>query len=158
VIDLRGNAGGFPFDVASLFVAADPLLLAINSDGVPTPVPRTSVKAWPTKHAIVVLVDEMTASGGEMLALALKDHAGAKLVGRPTAGGLTFPTIEKHKAVPDVAVSYPLSRVGSVTTKAVFDGNRLVPDVAAANATAEDYAARKDPQLDAALATLKTLR
>jgi len=158
VIDLRGNAGGFPFDVASLLVAADPLMLAINSDGVPTPVSRTSVKAWPTKRPIVVLVDEMTASGGEMVALALRDHAAARLVGRPTAGGLTFPTIEKHKAVPDVAVSYPLSRVGSAITKAVLDGNRLVPDIAAANASADDYAARRDPQLDAAVATLKTLR
>jgi C-terminal processing protease CtpA/Prc len=155
VVDLRGNSGGFPFDLASLFVPADPLLLAINSDGVATPVPRTSVKASATKRSVAVLVDEMTASGGEMLALVLHDHAGAKIIGRPTFGALTFPTIEKHKGAPDVQVSYPLSRVGSAVTKAVLDGNHLVPEVEVQNPLAADYASRKDPQLDAAIATLK---
>ena len=155
VLDLRGNAGGFPFDIASLLVDADPLMYGIagGGDDNAQPVARTKLAAWKTKRPIAVLVDEATASGAEMIALAVHDHAGGILVGRPTAGGLTFPTNEKLAG--NVTLSYPLSRVGSAKTKAVQDGNRLTPDVAAANPTADDYAANRDPQLDAAIDALK---
>jgi C-terminal processing protease CtpA/Prc len=153
VIDLRGNAGGFPFDLASLLVDADPLMYGVIGEGESEqPVARTKLTAWKTRLPIGVLVDESTAAGAEMIALALRDHAGAVIVGRPTAGGLTFPTTEKLAG--DVTLSYPLSRVGSAKTKATLDGNRLVPDIAVPNATADDYAAGKDPQLDAAIAAL----
>jgi carboxyl-terminal processing protease len=156
VLDLRGNTSGFPFDIASLLVDADPLLLAITPSGAEQPVARTKLPAWKIKRRIVVLVNELTASGAEMIALALRDHAKAKIIGRPTAGGLTLPTIEKLSS--EVTLSYPLSRVGSALTKVMLDGNRLVPDLPVANPSAEDYAAGKDPQLDAALAQLKAMR
>jgi C-terminal processing protease CtpA/Prc len=155
VLDLRGNAGGYPFDVASLLVDDDPLLVAI-ANGADQPVARTKLAAWKTKRPVVVIVDEQTASGAEMLALALKDDAGATIVGRPTAGGLSFPTTEKLSA--DVALSYPLSRAGSAKTKQPVDGNRLVPDVAAPNASPDDYQAGRDPQLEAALVALRAAR
>jgi carboxyl-terminal processing protease len=153
VIDLRGNAGGFPFDLASLLVEADPLMYGITGgEGTEQPVARTKLAPSKTKWAIAVIVDESTASGAEMLALALRDHAAAAIIGRPTAGGLTFPTTEKITS--DVTISYPLSRVGG-KTKAVQDGNRITPDLAAPNPTADDFAADRDPQLDAAIAILK---
>ena len=155
VIDLRGDPGGYPFDVASLFVEDDPLMLAV-AGGASQPVARTKVAAWKTKRPLVVLVDEQTASGAEMIAFALKDDAGATIVGRPTAGGLSFPTTEKLSA--DVTLSYPLSRVGSAKTKQPLDGNRLVPDLAVPNPSTEDYAAGRDPQLEAALQALKAAR
>jgi C-terminal processing protease CtpA/Prc len=148
VLDLRGNPGGYPFDVASLLVEDDPLMLAV-ANGAEQPVARAKLAAWKTRRPILVLVDEATASGAEMIAFALKDDAGATIVGRPTAGGLSFPTTEK--LADDVTMSYPLSRVGSAKTKAALDGNRLVPDVVAPNPTADDYAAGRDPQLEAAL-------
>ena len=149
VIDLRGNAGGFPFDLASLFVDADPLLFGVPAEGDPMPVARTKLAAWKTKRPMVVLVDDATASGAEMLALILRDHANAPLVGRPTAGGLTFPTTAQLPG--DITLSYPESRVGN-KDRAVQDGNRLAPDVAVPNPSAADYAANRDPQLDAAIA------
>jgi hypothetical protein len=54
-----------------------------------------------------------------------------------------------------VTLSYPTTRVGTAKDKQVLEGNRLTPDVTAPNATAEDYAAKRDPQLDAAVAALK---
>ncbi len=155
VLDLRGNPGGYPFDVASLFVEDDPLMVAV-AGGVDQPVARTKVAAWKPRRPVVVLVDEETASGAEMIAFALKDDAGATIVGRPTAGGLSFPTTEKLSG--DITLSYPLSRVGSAKTKQPLEGNRLVPDVAAPNPSAEDYAAGRDPQLEAALQALKAAR
>jgi C-terminal processing protease CtpA/Prc len=152
VLDLRGNPGGYPFEVASLLVEDDPLMLA-TAGGTEQPVARAKIDAWKTKRPVVVLVDEATASGAEMIAFALKDLAGATIVGRPTAGGLSFPTTEKLSG--DVTISYPLSRVASAKTKAPLDGNRLVPDVTAPNPTFEDYAASRDPQLDAALKAVR---
>ncbi len=153
VIDLRGNAGGFPFDLASLLVDADPLLFAVAAEGDPKPIERTKLAASKTKRAVAVLVDEGTASGAEMLALILRDHAGAKLVGRPTAGGLTFPTAVQLPG--NITLSYPESRVGD-KAQAVQDGNRLQPDIAVPNPSAADYAAGKDAQLDAAMTALTT--
>jgi carboxyl-terminal processing protease len=153
VIDLRGNAGGFPFDLASLFTDADPLMFSVPAHGEAEPIAHTKIAPWKTKHALVVIVDEGTASGAEMVALALREHAAAKIVGQPTAGGLTFPTTEQ--LVGNVTLSYPTSRVATVKDRQVQDGNRIVPDVAAPNPTAADYAAKKDPQLVAAIAALK---
>jgi carboxyl-terminal processing protease len=155
VLDLRGNPGGYPFDVASLFVDADPLMVAL-ANGAEQPVARGKIAAWKTKRPLVVLTDELTASGAEMIAFALKDQAGATIVGRPTAGGLSFPTTEKLSG--EVTISYPLSRVGSAKTRTPLDGNRIVPDVAAPNPSPADYRAGKDPQLDAALQALTAAR
>jgi carboxyl-terminal processing protease len=155
VLDLRGNPGGYPFDVASLFVDADPLMVAL-ANGAEQPVARGKIAAWKTKRPLAVLTNELTASGAEMIAFALKDQAGATIVGRPTAGGLSFPTTEKLSG--EVTISYPLSRVGSAKTKTALDGNRIVPDVAAPNPSPADYKAGKDPQLEAALQALTAAR
>ncbi len=151
VLDLRGNPGGFPFDIASLLVDADPLLVSVSATGEEQPLERTKLAAWKTKRPIAVLVDDETASGAEMLALALRD-TGATIVGRPTAGALTLTTVETIAG--DVTLSYPVSRIASAKTKTPIDGNRLVPDFDVANPTAADYAAGRDPQLDSAIAAL----
>ena len=153
VLDLRGNPGGYPFDVASLLVETDPLMVAV-ANGADQPVARTKLAAWKPKRPVAVLVDEQTASGAEMVAFALQDASAATIVGRPTAGGLSFPTTEKLSG--EVTLSYPLSRVGSARTKAPLDGNRLVPDIAAANPSFDDYQTGHDPQLEAALAALRS--
>ncbi|MFT3691686.1 MAG: S41 family peptidase [Kofleriaceae bacterium] len=152
VIDLRGNAGGFPFDLASLFTEDDLLMYARPISGDDEPIARTKIAVEKVKRPIAVLVDEATASGAEMVALALKEHAGAIIVGQPTAGGLTFPTTEK--LVGNVTLSYPTTRVGTFKDKTVLEGNRLEPDVVAPNQTLDDYQQKRDPQLDAALAKL----
>jgi carboxyl-terminal processing protease len=120
----------------------------VPADGEPKPIARTKLAAWKTKRPIAVIVDEATASGAEMLALILRDHATATLVGTPTAGGLTFPTTAQLPD--DITLSYPESRVGN-KDQAVQDGNRLVPDVVVGNPTAADDAANRDPQLAAAI-------
>jgi carboxyl-terminal processing protease len=105
-------------------------------------------------HPIAVLVDEGTASGAEMVALSLHEHSAAIVVGQPTAGGLTFPTTEKLPG--NVTLTNPTSKVGTAKDKLVQDGNRIAPDVIAPNPTADDYAAKRDPQLAAALAKLSS--
>jgi|GEM_PF-2658280 len=153
VLDLRGNAGGFPFDLVSLFTDVETLMYALPDHGDEQAIARTKIAAWKTKRPIVILVDEGTASGAEMIALALREHVAAVIVGRPTAGGLTFPTTEQ--LVGNVTLSYPTTRVTTVKDRQVQPGNRIVPELDAANPTAEDYAAKRDPQLEAAIAAFK---
>ena len=153
VLDLRGNAGGFPFDLVSLFTDVETLMYALPDHGDEQAVPRTKITAWKTTRPIVVLVDEGTASGAEMIALALREHVAAVIVGKPTAGGLTFPTTEQ--LVGNVTLSYPTMRVATVKDKQLQPGNRIIPEIDAANPTAEDYAAKRDPQLEAAIAVFK---
>jgi len=152
VVDLRGNAGGFPFDLASLFTNADPLMYSLVPFGEDQAIAHTKIAPWKGAHPIAVLVDEGTASGAEMVALSLREHSGAVVIGQPTAGGLTFPTTEK--LIGNVTLSYPTAKVGTAKDKLVQDGNRITPDVVAPNPTADDYAAKRDPQLDAAVAKL----
>jgi carboxyl-terminal processing protease len=154
VVDLRGNAGGFPFDLASLFTDADPLMYSLVPFGDDQAIAHTKIAPWKGTHPIAVLVDEGTASGAEMVALSLREHSAAIVVGQPTAGGLTFPTTEKLPG--NVTLSYPTSKVGTAKDKLVQDGNRITPDVIAPNPTADDYAAKRDPQLAAALAKLSS--
>ena len=153
VLDLRGNAGGFPFDLVSLFTDVETLMYALPDHGDEQAIARTKIAAWKTKRPIVILVDEGTASGAEMIALALREHVAAVIVGRPTAGGLTFPTTEQ--LVGNVTLSYPTTRVTTVKDRQVQPGNRIVPELDAANPTAEDYAAKRDPQLEAAITAFK---
>lgn len=99
ILDLRDNPGGLlqeAVGVASRFLKTGNVLLEKDSSGKITPVPvlgGVSVTTLP----MAVLVDEGTASGAEVVAGALKDAGGAKLIGETTFGTGT------------VLVQFPLS-------------------------------------------------
>ncbi|MCA9488553.1 MAG: PDZ domain-containing protein [Myxococcales bacterium] len=99
VIDLRGNSGGdvqAALDVADRFVSGGELVRLVGR-AVPPPEPGPNGEL-PWNQAVpghglegarvVVLVDGRTASAAEILAAALRDVAGARIVGEPTWGKL----------------------------------------------------------------------
>lgn len=121
LLDLRRNTGGL-LDVAvgtaSLFLPAstrvmetqgrrtesnaiyfaDPAYYARGSDPFATVPPE--IRTLP----LVVLVDEGTASGAEIVAAALRDHKRARIVGRKTFGRTSIQTVTPLG--PDRAVRY----------------------------------------------------
>jgi C-terminal peptidase prc len=88
ILDLRDNPGGRPEEangVADIFLDSQPLLVCEFRSGK-----RIAFKSHPgaLEMRVIVLTNKGTGSGAEILALALRENAGAPLVGEPTAGAL----------------------------------------------------------------------
>ena len=87
IIDVRGNTGGYldsTVKIAEQFIEKGKTILYLESkNGKDAVVDSTEAK---TDFKIVVLVDKISASASEILAAALRDSYGAKLVGTQTFG------------------------------------------------------------------------
>ena len=141
VLDLRGGWGGAQPEYAELFVGGAPIMTYVGRDG------RENFASFRWRRPVVVLVDEGTRSGKEVMTYGLKRH-GVRVVGTRTAGAL-------------LAARGFLLRNGSLLVLAVSDvrvegerleGRGVMPDVVVPFLL--PYAAGHDPQLEAALAEL----
>jgi tetratricopeptide (TPR) repeat protein len=89
ILDLRGNGGGdggIAVEVAARFLPrGSEVCTYVTRRG-----PEKRATSWEFSRRptgpLVILVDRATASAAELLAAALRDQAGATLMGRPTAG------------------------------------------------------------------------
>lgn len=93
ILDLRGNPGGFltsAVDVASEFLPEGVILTERLRDH--EQVYRASGVASAPTVPMIVLVDEGSASGAELVAAALQDHERATIVGTRTFGKGTVQT------------------------------------------------------------------
>jgi carboxyl-terminal processing protease len=155
ILDLRNNGGGYlqtAVEVGSQFIGDGVVLYEQYGDGT-----RTTYKVIPggiatdTNISMVVLINEGSASASEIVAGALQDSGRAKLVGVTSYGkgsvqnwiplngdnGAVRITIAKWLTPKE----HTIHKIG------------LTPDVVA-KMTVEDYKAKLDPQLDAAVKTL----
>jgi carboxyl-terminal processing protease len=141
VLDLRGGWGGAQPEYTELFVGGAPIMTYVGQDG------RENFASFRWRRPVVVLVDEGTRSGKEVVTYGLK-RQGVRVVGTRTAGAL-------------LAGRGFLLRDGSLLVLAVADvrvegerleGRGVMPDVVVPFRL--PYAAGHDPQLDAALAEL----
>ena len=88
VLDLRGNPGGVleaVVEVASHFLEAGVVVNVVDNQGRLT-TQSVKPKRVVTGLPLMVLVDSYTASGGEVLAAALRDNARATIAGTRTFG------------------------------------------------------------------------
>ena len=99
ILDLRSNPGGLlevVVDVAGRFLEEGIVLYVVDNQGK-----QTSLLVEPdgvtTELPLVVLVDEHSASGSEVLAGALQDHARATIVGVSTFGKGSVNTLHRLK-------------------------------------------------------------
>ena len=99
----------------------------------------------------VVLINQGSASASEILAGALKDDRGIKLVGKKSFGkGSVQELIPlKADALVKITIAHWLTPNGTL-----IDKNGITPDVDVA-ITEADVKANKDPQLEKAVETLK---
>lgn len=91
VLDLRGNGGGLVGETVSVASALLPAGLPVmqRENRLRRIADRTrGGPLLPTLVPLVVLIDEATASGGEVIAAAMREHRQAPLVGVRTAGAL----------------------------------------------------------------------
>ena len=89
VLDLRGNGGGLldqAIGLASHFLPEGSEVVSTEGRAVPPHVYRARKGGYFTKGAVVVLMDETSASASEIVAGALQDWDRGVIVGRPSFG------------------------------------------------------------------------
>lgn len=154
VLDLRGNPGG----VGAMSVPVARLLLS-----EPGSLGRLQFRdftqdfnveagANPFEGPVVILVDEGTASTSEIFAAGLRDLGRAKVVGGRASAGAALPSVIDE--LPGGAILQYV--VGDYRTPkgTLVEGVGVVPDVNVVE-TRADFAAGRDPVLDAAVEFLQ---
>lgn len=152
ILDLRNNPGGIldsSVNIASWFLDPNQTVVTEKfSDSTQTSL-HTSKIAELKKYPMVILVNKGSASASEILAGALRDNRGIKVIGETSFGKgsvqelIEFPT-EAGKATLKVTIAkwYTPSGIS-------INDNGIKPDIEVKR-TEEDIAKDKDPQLDKA--------
>lgn len=154
VVDLRNNPGGYletAVDVASKFTPRDePVVLEEDRGG--------NKKEYKSRGGdllsgipIVVLVNSGSASASEILAGALRDDLGAKLVGSKTFGKGSVQQLEKLTGGSSLRLT--IARWLTPNGEYIMEKG-IEPDVKV-DLSDEDYNSNRDPQMEKALETLK---
>lgn len=158
VLDLRGTPGGLlstTLNLATLFLPAD-AVLAVSSGRMEgasetyrasrldllRELPASRLSALPLaarNTPLVVLVDERTAAGAELVAAALKDHRRATIVGRKTYGKASLQMIVplRHGGAINFTTAYWLSPSGGSLHR-----QGVTPDVTVESRDAADELAQ----------------
>ena len=159
VLDLRDNPGGPLADLpvlAARFLEDGVLYTAVDKAGAESPTRLTSSpsRLKTPQTGIVVLVNDGTYGTAEILAAALRDGAGARLVGEHSGGAFG---LQSFIGLGDgsqlrLTTAHWKSRAGILAT-----AEGLKPDVQVTAPRAETTS-EADPQLGAALSVLKEKR
>ena len=146
VIDLRDNTGGYlnaAFDISDLFIEKGKVVYQLKDRNGLIEKHFAKTDVYKKYNNIVVLINENSASASEVLALALKESAGAKIVGVTSYGKGTVQDTEKLSsgAMVKYTTSYWLSPNGNSINKTGIE-----PDIIETNV---------DNQLNKAIETAK---
>jgi carboxyl-terminal processing protease len=153
-LDLRGNPGGYLHvaeEVASQFLAQGVILIERASDGTET---RHEVRpgGLATDVPLVVLVDGGTASAAEIITGAIQDQKRGTIIGEQTFGKGSVQTTERLSD--GSALQLTIRRWYTPNDRQIH-GIGLSPDIVVER-TEEDILAQRDPQLERAMAYLRS--
>ena len=98
ILDLRNNPGGYlevAQDIAGWFLAKDQIVAIEEFGGGERELYKARGNAKLTSYSLVVLINEGSASGSEILAGCLRDNRGIKLIGKRSFGKGTVQQLEK---------------------------------------------------------------
>lgn len=151
VLDLRNNPGGYlerAQDIAGWFIEkGDTVVIEDFGKDKEQIIYEAKGRSEFLNYPAAVIINEGTASASEILASALRDNRGVKLVGQTSYGKGSVQKLEhlQDGSSLKITVAKWLTPNGEhITDKG------LVPDVEV-ELTEEDYNNNKDPQLDKAL-------
>ena len=156
VLDLRNNPGGYlesAVDIASWFLPAGDVVVSERwSDGREEIYRSKGYKALETTP-VVILVNKGSASASEILAGALRDQRGIKLIGEKTFGKGSVQELENLPR--NASLKITIAKWYTPSGKSIND-NGLDPDITVtASATSTEALDEKDPVLDKALEILR---
>ena len=154
ILDMRNNPGGYlevATDLAGWFMEDGKVIVSEQFRSGSDRVFRASGNAILKDLPVVVLVNNGSASAAEILAGALRDIRGVKLVGEHTYGKGTVQEVEELKDLSSlkITVAHWVLPSGKILGK---DG--LAPDYKV-EITEDDVKNKRDPQLAKALEVLK---
>src|SRR5207249_6533553 len=155
VLDLRSDPGGdlsAAVDIASIFVRQGTLVYQTGRDGNRTPLDVNRRFYFPKQKPLVVLVNKNSASGAEIIAAGIRANDAGIVMGTQTAGCVGT---GQPRDLPDGGLLLvTITKIQDAKTGAELNGpgRGIVPDQVVDQPTG----AAGDPQLDAALAFLKT--
>ncbi|MFQ5885927.1 MAG: S41 family peptidase, partial [Anaerolineae bacterium] len=155
ILDLRNNPGGLigaAVDVASQFIDAGVILYQRDAQGNDQPFPAKK-GGLATDTPLAVLVNGGTASAAEIVAGALSDHQRAVIIGEKTFGKGSIQTVRElsdHSSIHVTTAHWLTPQSHEI------EGAALIPDLEVP-LTQEDIDNQRDPQLDRALAYLRSL-
>ncbi|MCS7207762.1 MAG: S41 family peptidase [Dehalococcoidia bacterium] len=149
VLDLRNNPGGYlsvAVNITSHFLKSGLVVYEVDGNGR-----RTDWRVRPggiaTDIPLVVLVNQFSASGSEVVAGALQDHGRAQVVGTKTLGK---GSVNLLRPLSDGGGLYYTYAHWYTPNGRLIEGQGLTPDV-----EVPAIARRGDPQLEKALEVLK---
>ena len=153
-LDLRNNPGGYlevAVDLASWFIDRGKLVVSEKFRSGAETAFRANGNGALKNLPIVVLVNQGSASASEILAGALRDQRGAKLVGEKTFGK---GSVQEVMPLADNSSLKVTIAHWVLPSGQIIDKTGLAPDFEV-KLTDEDREAERDPQLDKALEVLR---
>jgi carboxyl-terminal processing protease len=153
VLDLRNNPGGYvdtAISVASQFIPSGVIMRARYNDGSEQ-THQANTGGLATNLPLVVLVNKGSASASEIVAGSIQDYARGKIVGETSYGKGSeqqLTPLKGNNGVVRVTIAHWFTPKGRSIEKV-----GITPDVPV-TLTADDTAANRDPQLDAAVKIL----
>ena len=157
ILDLRNNPGGYlevAQDIAGWFMeAGDVVAIEDFGEGKEQKLYKAEGNGLLASYAVVVIINEGSASASEILAGALRDNQSVELIGETSFGKGSVQELEKLKDGSSLKVTIAkwLTPKGELITD-----KGLEPDVKV-EISEEDITAEKDPQLDKAIEIIKEL-
>ncbi len=154
ILDLRNNPGGVlqeAEEIAGWFLKKDQIMVIV--EGKEREEHRTKRDGQFSDYPVVILINNGSASGAEILAAALKDNRGIKIVGEKSfgKGSVQEPNLLSDKSLLKVTTAKWLTPKGHL-----IDEVGLTPDEIV-EMTENDYEAGRDPQLDKALELIEKM-
>ena len=154
IVDVRGNPGGYldsAVYLAGEFFIDKPVIYKEDSNGKQVPFNANRIGIFTKIPAVFVLVDQGSASASEILAAALRDTVGAKIIGMKSFGK---GTIQDAKEFSDGSGVHITIAKWLTPKKEWVHKNGIDPDVTI-ELTEENTKDGADPQLEEALKLAK---
>lgn len=156
IIDLRNNPGGYleaAINISGWFLPKDAVVVKEKSQSGDEEIFKAEGAELYKDTPIVILINQGSASASEILAGALQDNRGTKLIGKKSFGkGSVQEVVElTNGSLFKITIAHWLTPNGHLIEK-----EGLIPDYEV-DLKEEDIKNGKDPQLEKAIEILKTL-
>lgn len=152
ILDLRGNPGGLlgeTVEIADMFLDGGLILIQVERSG--TERIAEARAGTVTQLPVVIVQDEFSASGAELLAAALQDHGRATIVGAPSFGK---GTVNHARELSNGGAVYVSIARWLTPQRNQIEGRGVIPDIEV-RLTLEDIEANRDVAVIQAIEVLR---